>query len=155
MKRSAGLMMYRLADDVLEVLLVHPGGPFFRNKDDGAWTIPKGEIEGPESAVETARREFSEETGLRLPTTELIELGEIKQKGGKAVIAWAFEGDCDVAEIESNQFELEWPPRSGRVEPFPEIDRAAFFDIDQARDKLNPAQTVFLERLQSALARRP
>lgn len=135
----------------LELFLVHPGGPFFRNKDDGAWTVPKGEIEEGDEPLETARREFSEETGLAVPDDGLVELGGIQQKGGKHVLAWAFEGDCDPGSIESNTFEMEWPPRSGKRQAFPEVDRAGFFDPEEARRKINPAQTAFIDRLEEAL----
>jgi predicted NUDIX family NTP pyrophosphohydrolase len=132
----------------VEVLIVHPGGPFWRNKDAGAWTIPKGEIGAGEDPLVAARREFVEETGIE-PTPPFLELGSVRQKSGKEVIAWAFEGDCDPAQIRSNEFELEWPPRSGRVARFPEIDRAGFFEIEAARRMLNPAQCAFLDALAS------
>lgn len=135
----------------LELFLVHPGGPFFRNKDDGAWSIPKGELGASEEPLQTARREFSEETGISVPEDGFIELGEIRQKGGKRVSAWAFEGDCDPAAIESNSFDIEWPPRSGRRQTFPEVDRAAFFTPDEARAKLNSAQAELVDRLEAAL----
>lgn len=136
----------------LEVLLVHPGGPFFRNKDDGAWSIPKGEVDSSEPPLRTARREFSEETGLANPDNGYIELGEVRQKGGKRVLAWAFEGDCDPAAIVSNTFELDWPKHSGRRQTFPEVDKADFFTPEVALRKLNPAQAVFIERLENAIA---
>jgi predicted NUDIX family NTP pyrophosphohydrolase len=149
-KLSAGLLMFRLRAE-LEVFLVHPGGPFFRNKDDGAWTVPKGELEPGEDPIAAARREFEEETGIVAPEEGLIPLGEVRQKGGKRVAAWAFEGDCDPAAIESGSFELEWPPRSGRRQLFPEVDRADFFPASRARAKLNEAQVAFIDRLQRAL----
>ncbi len=148
--KSAGLLMFRRVA-ALELFLVHPGGPFFRKKDDGAWSIPKGELEPNEDPLLTAQREFTEETGLAVPKNGFLALGEIRQQGGKTVFAWAFEGDCDPAGIASNTFELEWPPRSGRRQTFPEVDRADFFTPDVARKKLNPAQAVFVDRLENAL----
>lgn len=135
----------------LEVFLVHPGGPFFRNKDEGAWTVPKGEVEAGEEPLTTARRELEEETGIVPPEGDFTPLGEVRQKGGKRVMAWAFEGDCDPTAIESGSFEIEWPPRSGRRQRFPEVDRAEFFPAPQARVKLNPAQVAFIDRLEQAL----
>ncbi|HEY7408391.1 MAG TPA: NUDIX domain-containing protein [Gemmatimonadaceae bacterium] len=149
-KLSAGLLMYRFRAGQLEVLLGHPGGPFFTNKDLGAWTIPKGLVDEAEDQLAAARREFEEETGTR-PEGRFVPLGEVLQKGGKTVIAWAFEGDLDPAAIRSNTFQREWPPRSGRWQTFPEIDRAAFFSIDEARGKINPAQAEFLSRLERLL----
>ncbi len=144
--------MYRTSGSgKLELLLVHPGGPFFRNKDDGAWTIPKGELEADEEPLETARREFAEETGLTVPESGYVCLGEVQQKGGKRVLAWAFPGDGDPDEVASNTFEIEWPPRSGRNRSFPEIDRAGFFTAETARIKLNPAQAAFVDRLEEKL----
>ena len=144
--------MYRTSESgKLELLLVHPGGPFFRNKDDGAWTIPKGELEADEEPLETARREFAEETGLPVPETGYACLGEVQQKGGKRVLAWAFPGNADPDSMASNTFEIEWPPRSGRKQSFPEIDRAAFFNAETARIKLNPAQSAFVDRLEEKL----
>jgi predicted NUDIX family NTP pyrophosphohydrolase len=146
-RTSAGLLMFRKAKSGLEVLLVHPGGPFFRNKDDGAWTIPKGEVGEDEDLLVRARTEFEEELGFA-PTGNWIELGSVKQKGGKTVHAWAFEGDLpDHFKLASNTFEMEWPPRSGRQQTFPEIDRAEFFSIVEAKQKINAAQIAFLERL--------
>jgi predicted NUDIX family NTP pyrophosphohydrolase len=149
--KSAALLMYRRAPR-LELFLVHPGGPFFRKKDDGSWSIPKGEVEPDEDPLLTARREFTEETGLQVPETGFVALGEIRQRGGKHVVAWAFDGDCDPAAIASNTFEIEWPPRSGHRQGFPEVDRAAFFTPELARTKLNPAQVAFVDRLQDVLA---
>ena len=146
-KRSAGILLYRGSDDALEVLLVHPGGPFWARKDAGAWSIPKGEYEDGEDPRACALREFEEETGTALPPGELIDLGEIRQKGGKVVTAWAAAGDLDAAAVRSNTFAMEWPPRSGRQTEFPEIDRAGWFGVDDAREKLNAAQTEFLDRL--------
>jgi predicted NUDIX family NTP pyrophosphohydrolase len=152
-RASTGLLMFRKIGDALEVLLVHPGGPYFRNKDDGFWTIPKGEIGEGEDPVSRARMEFEEELGIAAPTSKLIELGWVKQKGGKTVHAWALEGDLpDKFKLLSNTFEIEWPPRSGKRERFPEIDRAAFFPIDPARTKINSSQKILLDRLISALA---
>jgi predicted NUDIX family NTP pyrophosphohydrolase len=137
----------------LELLLVHPGGPFFRNKDEGAWSIPKGEVEEGAEPLAAALREFSEETGAAAPEGELVPLGEIRQKGGKRVVAWAIEGDFDPTSVNSNSFEMEWPPRSGRKEQFPEIDRAEFFPPELARRKLNPAQAELVDRLEEKLER--
>lgn len=150
LKVSAGLLMYRRTTG-LEVLLVHPGGPFFRNKDAGAWTIPKGEIGPDEEPLAAAIREFTEETGLT-PMPPFLPLPTIRQKGGKIVQAWAFEGDCDPAAISSNTFEMEWPPRSGKRITVPEIDRAGFFDLETARIKINPAQVEFLDELARIVA---
>ena len=140
--------MFRKKEGVLEVLLVHPGGPFFRNKESGAWTIPKGEFAEGEELRERARLEFAEELGIEPPASEWIELGTIRQKGGKTVYAWAIEGDLprDFV-LASNTFVVEWPPRSGRTQEFPEVDRAEFFPIELARDKINEAQIAFLDRL--------
>jgi predicted NUDIX family NTP pyrophosphohydrolase len=146
-KRSAGILLYRIADGTPEVLLVHPGGPFFARKDAGVWSIPKGEYDEDEDPQASARREFEEETGTALPPGELIELGEVKQKGGKIVTAWAAEGDLDAEAVSSNTFTMEWPPRSGSTAEFPEIDRAGWFEIETAREKLVAAQTEFLDRL--------
>lgn len=144
--RSAGILLFRRAARGIEVLLVHPGGPFWAKKDAGAWSIPKGEFGGDETAEAAARREFQEELGIA-PDGELLPLGEIRQKAGKVVIAFAAEGDLAVAAVRSNGFSMEWPPRSGRMQSFPEIDRAAWFDLDVARDRINPAQAPLLERL--------
>jgi predicted NUDIX family NTP pyrophosphohydrolase len=151
-KVSAGLLMFRRTAAGIEVLLVHPGGPFWRNKDAGAWTIPKGEAAEGEDLVARAKVEFEEELGIAPQITNVIELGSIKQQGGKVVHAWAFEGDlpADFA-VRSNTFEVEWPPRSGSRQNFPEVDRAEFFAIDEARAKMNSAQTAFLDRLLVAL----
>ncbi len=150
-RRSAGILVWRKHDDVLEVLLGHPGGPFFAKKDAGAWGVLKGEMEPGEEPFEVARREFVEETGHALPEGPAIELGEIRQKGGKLVVAWAVEGDLDPAAATSNTFEMEWPPRSGRTRSFPEIDRVAWFGMEAARTAINPAQAPFLDRLEAAL----
>jgi predicted NUDIX family NTP pyrophosphohydrolase len=146
-RRSAGILLYRVAGGEPEVLLVHPGGPFWARRDAGAWSIPKGEYGDAEEPRACALREFEEETGTALPPAELIELGEVKQKGGKLVTAWAAEGDLDADAVSSNTFTMEWPPRSGRTAEFPEIDRAGWFAIEEAREKLLPAQTEFLDRL--------
>jgi predicted NUDIX family NTP pyrophosphohydrolase len=147
MTRSAGILLYKREGGALRVLLVHPGGPFWRNKDAGAWSIAKGEIGAEEAAHEAALREFREETGVALARDGLAPLGEVRQNGGNTVLAFAQERDLDAAAIVSNTFELEWPPRSGRRQAFPEIDRAQWFDLDAARAKINPAQAVFLDRL--------
>jgi predicted NUDIX family NTP pyrophosphohydrolase len=150
-KISAGLLMFRRRGGAVEVLLVHPGGPFFANKDDGAWTIPKGEAGPGEDLLTRAQIEFEEELGFR-PRGEWISLGSIKQKGGKTVDAWAFEGDWpDSFKLKSNTFEMEWPPRSGKLKKFPEIDRAEFFRVGISRHKINPAQIALLDRLQALL----
>ncbi|MEM6991272.1 MAG: NUDIX domain-containing protein [Myxococcota bacterium] len=150
-KVSAGLLMCRHRGGQLEFLLVHPGGPFFARRDDGAWTIPKGAIDDGETALDAARREFAEETGLPAPADGLVELGEIRQKGGKRVSAWAFVGDCDPSLVKSTTFEMEWPRGSGRMQRFPEVDRAGFFGPDAARVKLLEAQIPFLDRAAAAL----
>lgn len=150
-QQSAGLLMYRLHQNRIEVFLVHPGGPFFARRDDGVWTLPKGEPENRESLEETARREFFEETGIT-PAASLTRLGSIRQKGGKTVHAWAFAGDWNEADgLPSNTFELQWPPRSGIKRSFPEVDRAAFFPLSQARAKINPAQIPFIDTLEQIL----
>jgi predicted NUDIX family NTP pyrophosphohydrolase len=151
-QRSAGILLFRHGEPGLEVLLVHPGGPFFARRDDGAWSIPKGLYEDGEEPLAAARREFAEELGSECPDGSALELGEIRQKNGKRVTAWAVEGDLDADSITSNTFELEWPPRSGRRQEFPEIDRAAWFTLDAARTKLLAAQTPLLDRLADALA---
>ena len=142
--------MFRIRDGVLEVLLAHPGGPYFVNKDDGAWTIPKGEPDGDEDLLVTAQREFEEETGLK-PRGPFRPLKPIQQKGGKVVQAWAFEGDCDPKAVKSNTFLMEWPPKSGLEQEFPEIDRAAFFDLETARKKIKTGQEGLLEELAATL----
>jgi len=146
-RSSAGILVYRIVDDRVDVLLVHPGGPFWAKKDAGAWTIPKGEFdEAAEDAETAARREFVEETG-QPPPDELISLGSVKQSGGKVVHAFAGEGDIDVTDIRSNAFEIEWPPRSGRTQSFPEIDRAAWFAPDSARERMLAGQRPLLDAL--------
>jgi predicted NUDIX family NTP pyrophosphohydrolase len=150
---SAGLLMFRRKGGALEVLLVHPGGPFWANKDESAWTIPKGEAAPGEDLLGKAQIEFEEEVGVR-PDGNWIPLGSIKQRGGKTVHAWAFEGDLPESfQLKSNLFEIEWPPRSGKRVKFPEVDRAEFFSEKVARRKINPAQIVLLDRLRDALER--
>jgi predicted NUDIX family NTP pyrophosphohydrolase len=144
---SAGLLMYCIRDGKLQVLLAHPGGPYFKTKDNGAWTIPKGEIEPGEDLLEAAKREFEEESGV-IPSGPFIALKPIRQEGGKIVHAWAFKGDCDPAAIVSNTFTMEWPPKSGRQMEFPEIDRAAFFDVAEAKRKIKAGQEELIAELQ-------
>jgi predicted NUDIX family NTP pyrophosphohydrolase len=146
MASSAGILMYRQTGPGLEVLLVHPGGPFWRNKDVGAWSIPKGEMDEGEDAAFAARREFLEETGCSLSGL-LKPLGDIRQRGGKRVTAFAVEGDLDVDAIKSNMFEIEWPPKGGKIQSFPEVDRAAWFDLPAAHVKILESQRTFLDRL--------
>ena len=150
--RSAGLLLFRRSAAGLEVLVVHPGGPFWAKKDLGAWSVPKGEYGDDEDPVRAARREFAEELGTDPPDGELLELGEVRLKSGKVVLAWAIEGDLDTTSIESNTFEVEWPPRSGRRQEFPEVDQAEWFAPEEARQRLNPAQAVFVDRLEALLA---
>jgi predicted NUDIX family NTP pyrophosphohydrolase len=154
-RRSAGILLYRQSGDAVEVLLVHPGGPLWARRDTGAWSIPKGEYGDEEDPRACALREFEEETGTALPPGDLIGLGEVRQKGGKVVSAWAAEGDIDADAVESNTFTMEWPPRSGRTAVFPEIDRAGWFGLDLAREKLIPAQVELVERLAERLAQPP
>jgi predicted NUDIX family NTP pyrophosphohydrolase len=144
-RESAGILLHRASRS--EVLLVHPGGPFWARKDAGAWSIPKGEVEDGEDARTAALREFAEETGTRLPDGALEPLGSVKLKSGKLVHAFAVPGDLDPETIVSAMFELQWPPRSGRMQTFPEVDRAGWFGLDEAREKLNPAQAAFVDRL--------
>lgn len=131
---------------------MHPGGPFWKRRDDGAWSIPKGEIEAREQPQDVARREFQEELGTKPPDGDYLRLGSVKQAGGKVVHAWAAPGDVDVERVESSTFQMEWPPRSGRMHEFPEIDRAAWFDLETARSKILPAQATFIDRLESELS---
>jgi len=149
-KTSAGLLLYRRSGLIFEVFLVHPGGPFWARKDEGAWSIPKGEIEPGEDPLARARREFAEETGFAV-AGEFRPLAPVRQAGGKVVHAWAVVGDADAAAIRSNRFSMEWPPRSGRSQEFPEIDRAAWFDLETARQKLNPAQRSLIDALERML----
>lgn len=153
-KRSAGILVYRLKDGRVEVFLVHPGGPFWKNKDNAAWSIPKGEFTEAEDPMEAAIREFEEETGLR-PTGRFEHLGERKQPSGKTLYIWSNEGDCDPESIKSNTFLMEWPPNSGVAAEFPEVDRAAWFSIDDARRKLHKGQVIFLDRLLEKLGTGP
>jgi predicted NUDIX family NTP pyrophosphohydrolase len=146
-KRSAGILLYRVGPDGPSVLLVHPGGPFWARRDAGAWSIPKGEYDDGEDPRACALREFEEETGTALSAGELVELGSVKQKSGKVVTAWAAEGDLDSDSVRSNTFTMEWPPRSGQTAEFPEIDRAEWFAVDEAREKLVAAQSEFVDRL--------
>jgi predicted NUDIX family NTP pyrophosphohydrolase len=146
MKQSAGVLLHRRRNGQIEVLLAHPGGPYWKRKDAGAWSIPKGEYGDDEPPLDAARREFEEETGVRLEG-ELRALGEVKQAGGKVVHAWTLEGDCDTTKIRSNTFSLEWPPRSGKIQEFPEIDRFEWFTLEEAYMKLIDAQRAFLDRL--------
>jgi predicted NUDIX family NTP pyrophosphohydrolase len=155
-RTSAGLLVYRRREEQIDVLLVHPGGPFFARKDAGAWSVPKGEAFAGEDLIARARIEFLEELGIEPPHGEPDELGSIKQKGGKTVYVWTIEGDLPPAfQLRSNHFALEWPPRSGRTCSFPEVDRAEFFPLEVAREKINPAQVVFLDRLVERAAKRP
>jgi predicted NUDIX family NTP pyrophosphohydrolase len=147
---SAGLLMFRIKDGALQVLLAHPGGPLFKKKDEGTWTIPKGEPDPGEDLLLAAQREFREETGLE-SHGPFIPLKPIQQKGGKIVHAWAFEADCDPSSIRSNLFTMEWPPHSGRQAQFPEVDRAEFFNLREARQKIKAAQYALLEELAAIL----
>ncbi len=152
-KLSAGLLVYRRIGGELEVLIVHPGGPFWAKKDDGAWSVPKGEYEPTEDPLEVALREFEEEIGAEPPDhATAVSLGELRQPSGKVVRAWAVEGDLDVSEVRSNTFEMEWPPRSGRSQEFPEVDRAGWFGLEEARRRLLRGQVGFLDRLEELLA---
>src|SRR6185437_6102269 len=150
-KQSAGVLLYRFRQAAPEAFLVHPGGPFWAKKDVGAWSIPKGEAAPGEDLLTCAQREFTEETGFTI-AGEFRALAPIKQSGGKLVHAWAVEGDCDAA-IKSNTFDLEWPPRSGRVQAFSEVDRAQWFGLASARDKINPAQRGLIDELERLLLR--
>lgn len=150
MRRSAGLLLWRRAPD-LQVLLGHPGGPLFAAKDDGVWSIPKGEYSGDEEPLAAAHREFAEETGMAPPDGEAVPLGEVRLRSGKLVTVWAVEGDVDAAAVRSNLFTMQWPPRSGRLQQFPELDRAAWLTPAAARCKLAPGQLPFLDRLVAAV----
>lgn len=150
-KVSAGLLMYRYLEGHLQVLLVHPGGPFFQKKDAGAWSIPKGEVEEGEDLLQAAEREFREELGIN-PLGPFQPLAPVRQRGGKIVYAWAFNGDCNPVEIQSNCVTMEWPPKSGRQIEFPEVDRAGFFDVDQAILKINSAQVSLVMELNHILS---
>jgi predicted NUDIX family NTP pyrophosphohydrolase len=152
-RRSAGILMYRRGAGAIEVFLVHPGGPFWKNRDAGAWSIPKGEFdENTEEALDAARREFAEETGFPLEGRP-VPLEPVRQRSGKLVHAWAVEGDCDASAVRSNLFAMEWPPRSGRMAQFPEVDRAAWFALDEARRRILPAQEPLLDQLGALLGR--
>ena len=152
-RQSAGILLWRRGSGgAVEVLLVHPGGPYWAKKDLGAWSIPKGEYDDDEDPRACARREFAEETGTTLPEGALTELGSVRLASGKSVVAFAAPGELDPGTVRSNRFELEWPPRSGRIQAFPEIDRAAWFGLEEARERLNPAQAAFVDRLEAALA---
>ena len=152
MKRSAGILMYRIRGGAVEVLLVHPGGPFWAKKDLGAWSIPKGECGSDEDPLDTARRELEEETGIR-PGGPLVPLASVRHPSGKEVLAWAAEGDADPTTIRSNTFVMEWPPRSGRKAEFPEVDRAGWFAIEVARQKIVKGQIALLDQLEQILGR--
>jgi predicted NUDIX family NTP pyrophosphohydrolase len=147
--KSAGILLHRTREGGLEVLLVHPGGPFWARRDEGAWSIPKGEYETDEDPLAAARREFTEELGTAPPEGSTEDLGEIRQKSGKVVRAFALEGDLDVGNVTSNTCEIEWPPRSGRRIEIPEVDRAEWFGLQEAGKKINPAQVALLDRLAS------
>src|SRR5947209_5611361 len=153
-RKSAGILLHRDGARGREVLLVHPGGPAWARKDQGAWSIPKGEYDPKEEALAAAKREFEEELGTAAPDGEAHDLGEVRQRSGKLVRAWALEGDLDPAQITSNTCELEWPPRSGKLIEIPEVDRAEWFSLDRAREKINPAQQALLDRLSETVARR-
>jgi predicted NUDIX family NTP pyrophosphohydrolase len=148
-KSTAGLLLYRRHGG-LEVLLVHPGGPFWAKKDEGAWSLPKGEFAEEEEPLQAAKREFTEETGFSVDG-EFLPLEPLKQRGGKIIYAWAIEADCDAAQARSNLFALEWPPKSGRIQNFPEVDRAQWFSIAEARRRLNAGQIGFIDQLTSSL----
>jgi predicted NUDIX family NTP pyrophosphohydrolase len=159
-KKSAGVLMWRRVEGLLQVLLVHPGGPFWRNKDAGAWSLPKGEFDDTEDARDAARRELAEELGpsvagaAKAEDDALVALGEVKQKGGKVVTAFALQADFDVTQLASNTFEIEWPPKSGKRTTFPEADRAAWFTLDEAREKILSGQLELLERAKKILSTR-
>ena len=155
MIESAGILLYRRGAKGLEVLLAHPGGPFWAKRDAASWTIPKGAVEEGEEALAAARREFTEEMGFAPPDRPGLALKPLRQPSRKVVHAWAVEGDCDPASVNSNLFEMEWPPKSGRMASFPEIDRAAWFTIAEARAKLLPGQVPFLDELQALLEKKP
>jgi predicted NUDIX family NTP pyrophosphohydrolase len=153
--QSAGLLVYRRESGGLKVFLVHPGGPFYKNKDHGSWSIPKGEIDPSDAnMLDSARREFGEETGVVLEGV-FTQLASRKQAGGKIVHAWAVEGEFDASKIQSNTFTIEWPPRSGRQQAFPEVDRGDWFDLHHAREKINPGQIGFLDELESRISGTP
>jgi predicted NUDIX family NTP pyrophosphohydrolase len=153
-RRSAGILLYRVRGDAVEVLLVHPGGPLWTSRDLGAWSIPKGEYQQDEEPLAVALREFEEETGHPPPRAGLLELGAVRQRNGKVLTAWAAPGDLDASATASNTFTMEWPPRSGNLQAFPEVDRAEWFGLDTAREKLLGGQAELLDRLVAALADR-
>lgn len=153
-KQSAGLLLYRVHDAQVEVFLVHPGGPFWTHKDLAAWSIPKGEIESGDDALATALREFVEETGFAVPAGEPYPLQPIKQAGGKTVHAWCLQGGVDAAAVRSNTFTLEWPPRSGNLREFPEVDKAGWFTLEDARVKVHTGQIALVDQLEELLSRR-
>ncbi len=146
MKKSAGLLLYRCMENTIEFFLVHPGGPFWKNKDIGAWTIPKGELEDEEDALEAAKREFKEETGTIIDGN-FITLTPVKQKAGKLVYAWAIQGNIDSEKITSNTFKIQWPPKSGKWVDLPEVDKAGWFSIEESKQKINPAQIPLIDEL--------
>src|ERR1700738_215075 len=150
--RSAGLVLHRFREGSIELLLVHPGGPFWLKRDEGAWSIPKGEIGEGEEPLAVALREFEEELGSRPPVATYIPLGSVRQAGGKLVHAWTAPGELDVATVRSNTFDLEWPPHSGKIATFPEVDRAAWFDLVSARRHLLPGQRPLVDRVIAALS---
>lgn len=152
MRRSAGLLLYRRNQAGVELFLVHPGGPYWQKREDGAWSIPKGEHDEHEDPLAAARREFREETGHEVPDVAWTGLGVVRQRGGKVVAAWAGSCDIDIGPIRSSTFELEWPPRSGRRVEFPEVDRGEWFDLATARRRINPAQGEFIDRLAALLS---
>jgi predicted NUDIX family NTP pyrophosphohydrolase len=147
MRKSAGILLYRVRNQALEVLLVHPGGPFWKNKEVGAWSIPKGEFTDEEDPLEAALRELEEETGMPVKRSTCIPLTPVKQKGGKLILAWAMKGNLDTTKINSNSFEMEWPPKSGKMQTFQEVDKADWFTIPAAKEKINPAQAALLDEL--------
>jgi predicted NUDIX family NTP pyrophosphohydrolase len=151
-KKTAGLLLYRIRDSAVEVFLVHPGGPFWAKKDEGAWSIPKGEFADDEQPLSAAKREFQEETGFSMEGN-FMALAPLKQRSGKLVYAWTLEGDCDAGAIQSNLFSMEWPPRSGKHQEYPEVDRASWFTLESAKRKIVPGQIGFLEQLQQMLDR--
>lgn len=146
-KHSAGLLLYRKTKDLLEIFLVHPGGPLWAKKDLGSWSIPKGEFDQQEEALLAAKREFHEETGFPAPQGEYLLLKPVRQKSGKIVHAWAVEAEVDAEHVHSNDFEMEWPPRSGKVQSFPEIDRATWYSVEEAQQKINPGQVGLIQEL--------
>jgi predicted NUDIX family NTP pyrophosphohydrolase len=154
-KQSAGILVYRLVAGELQVLLVHPGGPFWAKKDDGAWFIPKGEVEPGEEPLACALREFREELGMSPPTGDPRDLGTVKNKSGKLIYGWALAGDLDLSAFESNTFSLEWPPKSGKMRDFPEVDRAQYFGIEAALVKMHPAELPLVQRLLERLKDAP